>query len=516
MGSSPPAVWAVINKNFRQLDINYPRKADDGCRAGTAEAMTLKIPQSDIDDKGRWSVERGAFGECHIPQLLTTVPEGMAGFLDKPYSLARNTISPPIPLQMLIFPWIEFAFGVNNAWWKQECWDEMHEVTKDSSTTTAPTTKTSWKLSLGATKGDKAVSRKHKRNAGDSKGKQVKRDDRDDEDDRDDDKANSGRDETYDAEVEESDAESVASAYSTSIAITQEQDAGSSEDEDGTANNDGRSPPANFSEANKAKAGFLRLLVRCRRIILQDAAYRLHRHQPNKILDHDIFLCTMFKSFQKEIGAAVDKDAASSRKHPREKSPLTTLAQPRPNHAAGARPPVQRQQQQQQPAAIVENSSTAGHHHQQQRHQPPALGSLDQFGGEEPSTQPASFSDHHHHQPRGQAPPSSTLASLEQQMLQLQHMVQAWSQQQEAQMQQMFAQHMKIHEMQQQMITTMMTALRTQQSTQMQFQYPPTGSSTGAPPPPSPRPHGYQQPNGVSSHAIDASSPRRNPSHPRN
>ena len=530
------------------------------------------------------------------PQLLTTVPEGMAGFLDRPYSLARNRISPPIPLQMLIFPWIEFAFGVDNAWWKQECLDEMNEVIKDISTTT-PSTKASRKDGQAGTKGDKATSRTHKRKAGDSKGKQVKRGNRDDEDDA---EADSAQDETYDDETE-SDAGYVASAYSTPTSTAQEQEADRSEDEDGTAHSDGQSPPTTFSEANKAKASFLRLLVRCRRIVLQDAAYRLHRHQPNKILDHDIFRCTMFKSFQKEIGAAVDKDAALSRKRPREKSPLTTLSQLRPNHAARARPPVQ--QQQEQPAAIAENPSTAGHHYQQQqqqqqqqRHQSPALGaldrfggeepstqpsstanhhhnqplgqalesldrfggeepsaqpsstsnhhhnqprgqvlesldrfggeepsaqpsstanhhhnqprgqaleSLDRFGGEEPSTQPASTANHHHYQPRGQAPPSSTLASLEQQMLQLQHMVQAWSQNQEAQMQQMFAQHMKIHEMQQQMITTMMTALRTQQSPQMQFQYRPAGSSTGALPPPPP-PHGHQQPNGVSSHATDA------------
>lgn len=520
MSSLPTTVWSAIKKNFKYLGLNFPRKADDGCHAGTAEALKLKITQSDVDDKGRWSVERGAFGECHIPQLLTTVPGGMAGFLDKPYSLARNKISPPIPLQMLIFPWIEFAFGVDNAWWKQECMDEMNEVIKDSSTTTtALPTKASRKDSHAATKGDKAAGRKRKRKAGDIKGKQVKRyhngrDDGDDDDGDEDDEADSAQDETYDAQ-EESDAESATSTYNTPISTAQEQDADSSEGDDGTANSDGQSPPGSLSEANKAKASFLRLLVRCRRIILQDAAYRLHRHQPNKILDHDIFLCTMFKSFQKEIGAAVDKDAASNRNHPREKTPLTPLAQPRPNHAAGARPPVQKQQQQEQPAVIVEDSLTVGHRQQQQRHRPPAVEVLDEFREEEPSAQPAYTSDHHHHQPRGQAPPSSTLASLEQQMLQLQHMVQSWSQQQEAQMQQMFSQHMKIHEMQQQMITTMMTALRTQQSNQMQSQYPPAGSSTGAPPPTSPRPHGYRQPNGVSSRVVDASLPRRNPSHSR-
>ncbi|KAK5808586.1 hypothetical protein F5H01DRAFT_352398 [Linnemannia elongata] len=522
VSSLPTGIWAGIRKDFKYLGVDFPRKANDGCHVGAAEATKLKIPQSDIDDKGRWSAELGSFGECHIPQLLTAVPEGMAGFLDKPYSLIRNSISPPIPLQMLIFPWIEFAFGVDNAWWKQECLDEMNEVIKEPSTTTTSSTKAFRKNRQAA------ASRKHRRKAGDSKGKQVRRDDRGDEDydivDNNH-EADSAQDELYHTEAE-SDAESVVSAYSTPMSTAQEQAAGSSEDEDGAANSDGQSPPTTFSEANKVKASFLRLLVRCRRIILQDAAYRLHRHQPNKILDHDMFRCTMFKSFQQEIAAAVDRDAAVSRKRPREKSPKAPLAQPPPNHAAGARPPVQRQQQQEpqepqerqeqqepqepqerqeqqeQPAAIVDNPSTTVHRHQQERHQPPALGALDQFEEEGPSTQPALTLNHHHYQPRGQAPPSSALASLEQQMLQLQHTVQAWSQMQEAQMQEMFSQHMKIHEMQQQMITTMMTALRTQQLTQMQRQYPPVGSSTGAPLPLPP--HGHQQPNGVSSHAVDA------------
>ncbi|KAG0208195.1 hypothetical protein BGX33_006397, partial [Mortierella sp. NVP41] len=70
-------------------------------------------------------------------------------------------------------------------------------------------------------------------------------------------------------------------------------------------------------------------------------------------------------------------------------------------------------------------------------------------------------------------------AALEQQMLQLQHMIQAWGQHQETQMQQMHAQHMKIHEMQQQMITTMMGTLRTQH---LQFQWPPAAIAPTLPP----------------------------------
>ncbi|KAG0294662.1 hypothetical protein BGZ97_005027, partial [Linnemannia gamsii] len=342
--SLPTPLWGAIKKNFKTLGVNCPRKADGGRHVGTIEATKLKIPQGDIDDKGRWSVERETYGECQIPQLLTTIPGGMAGFLDTPYSLTRNKVSPPIPLQMLIFPWVEFAFGVHNAWWKQECLDEMNEVVKDPAAT-ATSAKTSGKGSQAGTDGYKAASGKQKEKVGKYKGKTV---DRDHYDDGNDDGADSPQGATSDVESE---AESAESAHSTPISNAHELEASSSADED-TEATDELSPPEPFSEANKVKAGFLRLLVRCRRIILQDAAYRLYRHQPNKILDHDIFRCTMFKSFQQEIAAAADKDAMLTRKRPRQKSPSTTTGPFRPIYSAESQPTVQRQQQQQQAVVI--------------------------------------------------------------------------------------------------------------------------------------------------------------------
>ncbi|KAG0289301.1 hypothetical protein BGZ96_007116, partial [Linnemannia gamsii] len=344
VSSLPTTLWSAIKKTFKTLGVNCPRKADGGRHVGTIEATKLKIPQGDIDDKGRWSVERGMYGECQIPQLHTTIPGGMAGFLDTPYSLARNRVTPPIPLQMLIFPWIEFAFGVNNAWWKQECLDEMNEVAKDSTAATT-SAKSSRKDSKASTNGHKVASGKSMKGV---KGKQVERDGHDDDDD----EADSPQDETSDAESAD---DSAASVHSTSISHPHEREASSSADD-----TDRPPPPASFSEAYKVKAGFLRLLVRCRRIILQDAAYRLHRRQPNKILDHDIFRCTMFKSFLQEIGAAVDKDSGLSRKRPRQKSPSTTATPTRPVYKAETQPPVQ-QHQQQQHAVVIDQEDQEDH-----------------------------------------------------------------------------------------------------------------------------------------------------------
>ncbi|KAF9944619.1 hypothetical protein BGZ65_011804, partial [Modicella reniformis] len=51
-------------------------------------------------------------------------------------------------------------------------------------------------------------------------------------------------------------------------------------------------------DGDTARRGFLKLLVRCRRIILQDAAIRLHYGQSINILDNRVFQSPEFKAFQ--------------------------------------------------------------------------------------------------------------------------------------------------------------------------------------------------------------------------
>ncbi|KAF9079959.1 hypothetical protein BGX29_005805, partial [Mortierella sp. GBA35] len=69
----------------------------------------------------------------------------------------------------------------------------------------------------------------------------------------------------------------------------------------------GRATGLAFQERGVAKAGFLRLLVRCRRIILQDAAFRLHYSQSSLILHHEIFKSPLFETFRQDLGEFVDK-----------------------------------------------------------------------------------------------------------------------------------------------------------------------------------------------------------------
>ncbi|ORZ27810.1 hypothetical protein BCR41DRAFT_418814 [Lobosporangium transversale] len=61
-----------------------------------------------------------------------------------------------------------------------------------------------------------------------------------------------------------------------------------------------------YSENEISTCGFLRLLVRCRRIILQDAAFRLHYSHHSRILEDDIFKSPLFLEFQKEMSYVVE------------------------------------------------------------------------------------------------------------------------------------------------------------------------------------------------------------------
>ncbi|KAF9342838.1 hypothetical protein BGX26_006738 [Mortierella sp. AD094] len=139
----------------------------------------------------------------------------MAGFLDKSYFLSWNAVAPSIPLQQMIFPWVENAYGVDNQYWEEQCLDEMNEIDESN----VPPFSTRYP-------------------------------------------------EPSSSNVEASGSWNTETNYDRDV----------------------------------AKAGFLRLLVRCRRIILQDAAYRLHYDENSRILDHNIFASPMLESFREKIG----------------------------------------------------------------------------------------------------------------------------------------------------------------------------------------------------------------------
>ncbi|KAK3830324.1 MAG: hypothetical protein J3R72DRAFT_528027 [Linnemannia gamsii] len=70
-----------------------------------------------------------------------------------------------------------------------------------------------------------------------------------------------------------------------------------------------------YQDRDIAKAGFLRLLVRCRRIILQDAAYRLHYKQKSLISNLEFFQSSLFTTFQQGLGDIVDKQTPNPFNH---------------------------------------------------------------------------------------------------------------------------------------------------------------------------------------------------------
>ncbi|KAI7870889.1 uncharacterized protein EV154DRAFT_570817 [Mucor mucedo] len=66
--------------------------------------------------------------------------------------------------------------------------------------------------------------------------------------------------------------------------------------------------PVEFNSIETAKRGFLRLLIRCRRIILQDAAIYLYMNKENKHVSNDkrLFSNYQFKMFEQDVIAAIN------------------------------------------------------------------------------------------------------------------------------------------------------------------------------------------------------------------
>ncbi|KAF9341114.1 hypothetical protein BGX26_008769, partial [Mortierella sp. AD094] len=61
-----------------------------------------------------------------------------------------------------------------------------------------------------------------------------------------------------------------------------------------------------YQTTSVAKRGFLKLLVRCRRVILQDAAIRLHKGSTSSALNNPIFESLQFKKFQAHVVQEMD------------------------------------------------------------------------------------------------------------------------------------------------------------------------------------------------------------------
>ncbi|KAG2190460.1 hypothetical protein INT47_006627, partial [Mucor saturninus] len=202
--------WKTAKKALADEEIFTTRVTHGGRHAGSMEAEGLGIPFDLIKRGGGWKDRLGRLETHYLGKLPSPFARGMAGFWEKPFSLARNTVSPSLGLQRTIFPWIESYFGVGNVEWEAACDKEMKEIDENK-----------------------------------------------DEDDN-----------VINLEIR-SQADPVEFVEEDGRMLLKEK------------KSNGKQKKTQNS-IDTAKRGFLRLLIRCRRIILQDAAIYLYMNKENK------------------------------------------------------------------------------------------------------------------------------------------------------------------------------------------------------------------------------------------
>ncbi|KAG2206098.1 hypothetical protein INT47_003747, partial [Mucor saturninus] len=228
--------WKTAKKALADEEIFTTRVTHGGRHAGSMEAEGLGIPFDLIKRGGGWKDRLGRLETHYLGKLPSPFARGMAGFWEKPFSLARNTVSPSLELQRTIFPWIESYFGVGNVEWEAACDKEMKEI-----------------------------------------------DENEDEDDN-----------VINLEIR-SQADPVEFVEEDGRMLLKEK------------KSNGKQKKTQNS-IDTAKRGFLRLLIRCRRIILQDAAIYLYMNKENKYVSNDkpLFSNYQFKMFQQDVIAAIN------------------------------------------------------------------------------------------------------------------------------------------------------------------------------------------------------------------
>ncbi|KAG2210535.1 hypothetical protein INT47_002477 [Mucor saturninus] len=120
--------WKRAKKALANEDIHTTRVTHGGRHAGSVEAEGLGVPFDLIKRGGGWKDHLGRLESHYLGKVPSPFARGMAGFWEKSFSLARNSVSPPIDLQKKIFPWIESYFGCGNLEWEVACEKEMKEV----------------------------------------------------------------------------------------------------------------------------------------------------------------------------------------------------------------------------------------------------------------------------------------------------------------------------------------------------------------------------------------------------
>ncbi|KAI7880027.1 uncharacterized protein EV154DRAFT_568567 [Mucor mucedo] len=104
--------WKTAKKALAHEENFTTRVTHGGRHASLMEAEGLIIPFDLIKRGGGWKDCLGRLEIHYVGKLPSPFARGMAGFWEKPFSLARNTVSPSLELQRTIFPLIESYFGV--------------------------------------------------------------------------------------------------------------------------------------------------------------------------------------------------------------------------------------------------------------------------------------------------------------------------------------------------------------------------------------------------------------------
>ncbi|KAF9999944.1 hypothetical protein BGZ79_006469 [Entomortierella chlamydospora] len=120
---------------LRTCRVHCPNITHTGRHSRTSEAYHLMLHHNEMAKLGRWS--SGQMEAAHPPELPIHGAFIMAHFKENEgYFLERDLVTPPLPLQRFIFPWIENTFEKDmperTASWVEECDREMEGIDGES------------------------------------------------------------------------------------------------------------------------------------------------------------------------------------------------------------------------------------------------------------------------------------------------------------------------------------------------------------------------------------------------
>ncbi|KAF9368227.1 hypothetical protein BGX21_006728, partial [Mortierella sp. AD011] len=252
---------AAVNRIYERNKIVSNKKTHGGRHAGSLQAQAQGASYGDISAAGRWSSKQGAMEISYLSNLPFGAAVVMAQYKEQGSCLARDRVSPPVELQRAIFPWIEDIYGPPESDSGQE-WRKQCEVAMSGADENEPEP-------LGAKKDD------------------VER-------------AQTPKEQQWGRQRRQQGPKAAPSASEPTESVGDEEPGSSSLVADTTT-------PDTYDAKAIYKRAFLKLLVRCRRIILQDAAVLMHYKLGNYLLEDEVFQSQLFENFAKQVIEAQEK-----------------------------------------------------------------------------------------------------------------------------------------------------------------------------------------------------------------